>query len=188
MIEYFRWIVTSQYEAALCMLRQCVESCPPEHWEGKIASGTFRWASYHTLFFTDLYLSPTSEAFELRELHARGGDEREPKLCAGLSPAETLEYLAICRRKAVAALTRETAESLEGSSGFSWHPVTRGEMHLINLRHIQHHTGQLSAYLRRLDRDNALAQALRWVGAGWREPLASNPEAASGEGETPAEP
>ncbi len=24
-------------------------------------------------------------------------------------------------------------------------------MHLVNIRHIQHHTGQLSAYLRRVD-------------------------------------
>jgi len=172
MINHFRQIVTSQYEAALCMLRQCVECCPSGHWESPIAKGTFRWVAYHTLFFTDLYLTTSNEAFQLRELHARGGDEREPAMCEGLSQAETLEYLAICRQKALAALDGETSESLAGPSGFSWYPVTRGEMHLINVRHIQHHAGQLSAFLRKLDEDDRYAQSLRWVRSGWREPAA----------------
>jgi hypothetical protein len=170
MIDSFKQIVASQYEAALCMLRQCIECCPGEHWESPIAKAPFRWVAYHTLFYTDLYLSPSNKAFELRELHARGGDEREPKLCPGLPQAEALEYATFCRQKALAAVPRETSETLAGPSGFSWYPVTRGEMHLVNLRHIQHHTGQLSAFLRKLDSDDRFTPALRWVRSGWREP------------------
>jgi hypothetical protein len=172
MIEYFQQIVTSQFEAALCMARQCIESCPAEHWESPIAKGTFRWVAYHMLFFADLYLSPSNEAFELRELHLRGGDEREDRFSAGLSQAQTLDYLALCRQKAIASIAAETIASLAGPSGFSWYPVTRGEMHLISLRHIQHHTGQLSAFLRRLDADDRWQESLRWVRSGWREPAA----------------
>jgi hypothetical protein len=168
MVEYVQQILTGQFEAALSMLRQCIAACPPEHWEGKIASGSFRWVVYHTLFFTDLYLSPSADAFQLRELHQRGGDEREDVQCLGLDQAETLAYLDLCREKMLATLAAESRESLEGESGFSWYRVTRGEMHLINLRHIQHHTGALYAYLRRVDPNLATRTALPWISSGWR--------------------
>jgi hypothetical protein len=74
MIEYVKEILTGQYEASLTMLSACIEACPEEHWEGRIANGTFRWVPYHTLFFLDLYLSPSEEAFELGQIHAHGGD------------------------------------------------------------------------------------------------------------------
>ena len=75
MIDYLKSILTGQFEAALCMLNDCIRKCPPEHWEGKIANDTFRQVTYHTLFYVDLYLSHGEAAFTLRELHHRGGDE-----------------------------------------------------------------------------------------------------------------
>ena len=36
MVEHVKKILTGQYEAALCMLNDCVATCPPEHWDGKI--------------------------------------------------------------------------------------------------------------------------------------------------------
>jgi DinB superfamily len=169
MIECFHQILVGQYEAALAMLNQCIAACPPEHWEQKIASGTFRWVAYHTLFFTDLYLSPSADAFQLRDLHRRGGDEREDQLSPGLDRDETLAYLALCRQKVAEAVPLETPESLEGPSGFPWYEVTRGEMHLINVRHIQHHTGALYAYLRRLDSSfRERVNPLPWIGSGWK--------------------
>jgi len=169
MEDYVRKLLASQYEAALCMLHQCIAACPPEHWDAKIANGTFRWVAYHTLFFTDLYLSPSEAAFELRELHHRGGDEREDVQCPGIDQAETLAYLALCRETMLATIAEESCESLEGKSGFSWYPVSRGELHLINIRHIQHHTGALYAYLRRVDKSfQEPINPLRWIGSGWR--------------------
>lgn len=168
MLDLFKLALTTQYEAALSMLNHCLEACPPEHWEGKIAQGTFRWVAYHTLFFTDLYLSANNEAFIRRDLHERGGDERGPEACVGLSKEDALVYVPLCREKMLVCVTGETAESLAGPSGFSWYDVTRGEMHLVNIRHIQHHTGQLSAHLRRVDERFGDPKTLRWVGAGWR--------------------
>jgi len=165
MVEHFRKILTGQFEAALCMLNDCVRKCPEAHWDGKIANDTFRQVAYHTLFYVDLYLSPSEEAFELRELHRRGGDERSNSAPSiGLSKDESLAYLAICRQKAVATSASETPESLGRESGFSWLPFSRGEVHLYNLRHAQHHTGQLSAYLRRIVEDGERW----WVRTGWR--------------------
>src|SRR6266536_1815743 len=172
---YLNQILRNQFDAALCMFNQCIAACPQEHWEGKIANGTFRWVAYHTLFFVDLYLSPSEDAFELRELHRIGGDEREPVTCIGLNKDETLAYVPICRAKMIQTIDSETPESLAGPSGFSYRKFSRGELHINNIRHVQHHGGQLSAYLRRavptLDHG-----ALPWSSSGWREvPVARTP-------------
>jgi hypothetical protein len=168
MIDFIKQVFIGQFEASLAMLNQCLEACPPEHWEGNIANGTFRWVAYHALFFTDLYLSPSNEAFELRELNEHGGDERQPVACVGLAKEDALTYVQICLQKMRDAIAAETAESLAGPSGFSWYKISRGEMHLVDIRHIQHHTGQLSAYLRRVDERSKDREALRWIGSGWR--------------------
>lgn len=170
MIEYIKSILTGQFEAALCMLEQCIRACPPEHWEGKIASGTFRWVAYHTLFWVDVYLSPGDEQdFVLREIHQRGGDERNDEIVnPGLSQEECLAYVAICRERMLETLAAETAESLQSPCGFHYRKITRGELYIYSLRHVQHHTGQLSAYLRRVDPALCASDALPWIGSGWR--------------------
>ncbi len=133
--------------------------------EGRIANHTFRQIAYHTLFLVDLYLAPNEEGFKLRDFHYRGGDERSRMgPSPGLTKDETLSYLAICRKKALETLASETPESLERESGFSWLPFSRGELHLYNIRHVQHHTGQVSAYLRRIVEDGERW----WVKTGWR--------------------
>lgn len=166
MIHYVQQILAAQLEASLAMLNQCIEACPEEHWEGQIANGTFRWVAYHTLFYLDLYLSPSNESFTPRDFHERGGDERQPIACIGLSKQDTLAYAKICRQKIEDALAAETAESLQGPSGFSWYKISRGELHICNTRHVQHHAGQLSAYLRRVDAACRHERALPWVKTG----------------------
>ena len=168
MSELLKRILTGQFEASLCMLTRCAELCPPQHWEGKVANDTFRQILYHALFYADYYLSPGEQAFELRALNRRGGDERGPDLSPGLSKTETLEYAALCRIKANEILAAETADTLAGPSGFARHPFSRGELHVYNIRHIQHHAGALSAYLRRIDGALPDQRALPWVGQGWR--------------------
>lgn len=164
MHEFVKSIIRGQFEAALCMLNDCLRKCPEEHWDGKIANDTFRQIAYHTLFYVDYYASPNESAFALRELHARGGDERKPEVSTGLSKEESLAYLAIGRQKVLESIAAETAESLQGPSGFSRQQFSRGELHLYNIRHIQHHVGQLSAYLRRITQDTSSW----WVRTGWR--------------------
>jgi len=168
MIEMLKQILISQFEASLCMLNQCIAACPLEHWEGRIANDTFRQVAYHTLFYADLYLTPSEDVFVLRDIHASGGDERGPTLSPGLPREQTLEYAAICRQKVTQTLANETGQTLQGPSGFSWLKMPRMEAHLYNLRHLQHHTGQMSAYLRRVDAQLKDPRALPWVKAGWR--------------------
>src|SRR6266480_3315026 len=136
MVEFLRQVLQSQFEAALSMLKDCVAECGEKYWEGKIANATFRQIAYHTLFFTDLYLSASKEDFQLRDLHKVGGDERGTTLSTGLSKDETLEYVKICRQKVIDSLAAETAQSLQGPSGFR--KCSRIELHIYNIRHIQH--------------------------------------------------
>lgn len=166
MVKVFTTALISQFEAALSMLNDCIKKCPPEHWESKIANHTFRQVAYHTLFFLDLYMSKNEGEFRLLDYHIAGGDERasyEPSV--GLPREETLAFLADCHVKMVSVLADETIETLDGESGFAALPFTRGEMHLQSLRHIQHHVGHLSAFLRKVIDD----QGGWWVREGWRE-------------------
>jgi hypothetical protein len=167
MLDIFKQTTLGQFEAALAMLRQCIDRCPEQLWEGKIAELTVRQVAYHTLFFVDFYLTADEAAFELRDLHRIGGDEREPINSPGLSRVETLAYFPICLEKLRTTLAAETEETLRGPSGFSWLPFSRAEIHLYNLRHVQHHAGQLSAHLRRLDPACKERSELRWVRSGW---------------------
>jgi hypothetical protein len=169
MIDSYQQILSNQFEASLAMLNQCLAACRPEYWEGKIANDSFRQVAYHTLFWTDYYLSPGEDAFVLSDVHHRGGDDRSsggPSL--GLPQDEALAYLKLIRGKMLETIAAETFETLAGPSGFARRKFTRGELHLYNVRHVQHHTGQLSAYLRRSDESLRDPSALPWIGSGWR--------------------
>ena len=166
MIEKLRETLIGQFEAALAMLSHSAAACPVEHWEGRIANNSFRQVAYHALFFVDCYLSPSENDFQLRELHQRGGDEREAVVSPGLSKDETIAYATICRQKVGEIVLSETPETLVGPSGFSFRRISRLEIHVYNIRHLQHHVGQLSTYLRRLDPaldDRGFALDWHWV-------------------------
>ena len=165
MIELFKQSLASQFEAGLCMTDDCLRRCPDAHWDGLVAKYPFWQVAYHTLCFVDLYLSPGKETFALRDLHPQGWREFDDEYPSRrFARGELLDYVAICRRKAGETIAAETVESLMGPSGFSWLKFARAEAHLYNLRHLQHHAGQLGAYLRRADP----SIEPRWIGAGWK--------------------
>lgn len=182
--DALRSILSSQLEATLCMLRECIEKCPAEHWDAPIAKYPFWQVAYHALCFLECYLCPDPASFE-RLIEARGAAaargepgaiDLHPARVAELAEeypsrrftqAELLAYADICREKIREVLgdgpEAETAETLAGPAGFPRRDFTRAEMHIYNTRHVQHHAGQLSAILRRVGVET------RWVGAGWRE-------------------
>jgi hypothetical protein len=169
MLELFKTIVTHQFEASLCMLNDCIEKCPADHWDGIIGKYAFWHVAYHTLCFADLYLSPGEKSFQMRAIHPTGWNEFEEEYPSRrFEKAELSEYLALCRKIAVETIATETKESLEGPSGFERRTFPRAELHLYNIRHIQHHVGQLSSYLRKLDKSLLDPAAIRWVGSGWK--------------------
>jgi hypothetical protein len=161
----YQEIILSQFEAALAMLNECIRKCPPEHWDSPIAKYPFWQVAYHTLCFVDCCLAPSYEAFECRaDLHPAGKAELEEEYPSRrFTQDELRRYSAICLEKLRATIAAETRETLERPSGFPWLPFSRAELHLSSIRHVQHHTGQLGALLRRAGVDTG------WVKAGWRE-------------------
>jgi hypothetical protein len=147
-------IVVAQLRAALAMLRSTIEACPEGLWNRETDHNRFWALAYHTLYHAHLYLHPSKAAFVPWERKVQGkegfgrthlGDWAE------LTPEDTYaqaDVLAYCDHidGLVAPLVASTP--FDAPSGFPRIAFTRGEAHLSNLRHIQHHAGQLAERLR----------------------------------------
>jgi uncharacterized damage-inducible protein DinB len=168
MLAHYKQSILGQFEAALWMLYDCVQKCPPENWSGPrsiIGKYEFWHVVHHTLSCTDEYLSLNEGSFQPRpEFHPAGASDLEDEYPSRrFEKPEMIKYLMVCLAKLRDALAAETEESLTGASGFHWLKFTRGEAYLYNMRHVMHHTGQLSALLRRA------GQEPKWGYSGWRE-------------------
>lgn len=162
--DYARFVVP-QFEAALAQLTACIRVCPPEHWDATIGKYPFWHVAYHALMYVDCYLAPSNDAFVPRPQYLPAGRaELEDEFPSRhFAQSEILAYAQQLRTEVAPAINRETPATLEGPSGFAHIPITRAEHHLHSIRHIQHHTGQLSAVLRRHN------IATPWVKTGWRD-------------------
>src|SRR3974377_273139 len=120
MEDYIRRILAAQFEAALFMLNESIHKCPDEHWDGIIGKYPFWQVAYHTLCFADLYLSKDEGSFRFSAIfHPKGQAELDEEYPSRrFEKPELIEYLAICRRKAIQTIGSETRQSLEGESGF----------------------------------------------------------------------
>jgi hypothetical protein len=155
--------VAAQIRAALQMLRAAIEACPDSLWNRETDHNAFWVLAYHALFFAHLYLSPSEEAFEPwgKKIEGRPGFGRtDLGDWTELQPGDTYtkpDVLAYCDH--VDGLVAELVQSaaFDAPSGFHWLPFSRGEAHLYNLRHIQHHAGQLTERLRQIS----------GTGSGW---------------------
>ena len=76
-------------------------------------------------------------------------------------------YGTFCREKASATIGEETEQTLCAEARFPRRNCSRAELHVYNIRHIQHHAAQLTLRLR-LDTDVDVP----WIGSGWRDPAA----------------
>ena len=151
-------VIHSQYQAALEMLRQAIVACPEPLWDAAEDQNRFWRVAYHALFYTHLYLQPTMDDFtpwaKHQDEYASPSSGQTQAAAAPYDKEDLLAYHELCReqvRKQVPAL------DLDGESGFHWLPFNKLELQFYNIRHLQHHTGQLYERLRtRAD-----------VGAGW---------------------
>jgi hypothetical protein len=148
-----------QFAAAIQMLRSAIDACPDALWDDR-ADGTPFWhLAYHALFYTDFYLSDDAETFQARDFHVdnaeslpgdykeHGGVVTTPE--KPLTKAQLLDYAGYCLRKSDETFKRLTDERALERCGFWWYELNVGEFLLNNLRHTQHHTGQLMLLLRR---------------------------------------
>jgi hypothetical protein len=159
-------LIQSQYDATLDMLDEAIQACPEDLWADTSFKNAFWHVAYHALFYTHLYLGQRLENFvpwsKGRPEYELLGDtlpwdpQRKPKIGEPYTKGEVLEYLAFCRQ---VIENQVPALDLEAASGFDWLPFDKLELQFYNIRHAQHHTGQLTERLR-----SSTGTGIRWVG------------------------
>ena len=152
-------VVWRQFGAAIDMLGNSIDACPDEVWANGSREPAFWYVAYHTLFFLDLYLGggPAGfrppEPFTLSELNPDG--EMPDRV---YSRDELRTYLRHCREKCRTSIEEMTDERAGEIITMHNGTLSYGELLLYNLRHVQHHTGQLNLMLRQ-----SIDDAPRWV-------------------------
>ena len=157
-IEVFRPTLWSQFGASIDMIEEAVAACPDELWSRAGWTRQFWHTAYHALFWLDRYLSESEEAappepFTRTELETAGAMPER-----AYTKSELLGYAAHCREKCICALEALTDEKALQRCAFKRLNMNVLELHLYNLRHAQHHAGQLASALR-----EQAGRALPWV-------------------------
>ena len=158
-------VIRHQYRATLAMLKEAVVQCPAGLWDAESHKNRFWHVAYHVLFYTHLYLQDSEKSFtpwtKHREEHNFLGPlpwppHKKPVIGEPYSRREILEYLELCQGQVE---ERVASLNLEAESGFHWLPFSKLELQFYNIRHLQHHTGQLVDRLR-----SEAGIGVRWVG------------------------
>jgi hypothetical protein len=158
-------VLRRQYRAALEMHSQAIAKCPESLWLAPGYPNKFWHIAYHALFFTHLYLQASETEFTPWAKHRPNYQflgsvpwppYDRPKIEVPYTRAEILEYLEVCRREIE---NRVQSMDLASPSGFPWLRFSRMELHVYNIRHLQHHAGQLMDRLR-----TAENIGVEWVG------------------------
>lgn len=146
LLEILKKSTRDKFGASIDMLENAVQTCPDSLWEKEKA---FSHITYHTLFFLDYYLTlqPVGFAAPAPFHHSEFGDDPPQEL---FTKHELLTYLQSCRSKLGSLLsdfTEELAQThwINESKTMDYTVI---EILLYNLRHVQHHVGQLNRLLR----------------------------------------
>ena len=140
----FRISLWNQFGASIDMLEESIVMCPVELWD---RDSNFWYRVYHCLFYLDYfstidpmkYVSPSP--FSNSEFENKQPDKIYSK-------AELLTYLQMCRSKCHELIMNLSEESAKFRWINKYRDYSMFEMILYNLRHVQHHTAQLSQNLR----------------------------------------
>lgn len=149
MIESLKPVLWQQFGASLDMLENALIACPDEVWGKEISFYAFWYYAYHTLFWTDFYVSNEQEEdfrppapFTVGEFEADVLPERV------YSKAELITYLEFVRAKARTHIAALTPERMQTQLKIGRRDFSLLEWLLYNLRHVQHHAAQLNLLLR----------------------------------------
>jgi len=155
-----------QFRAALSTLEQSIERSDAETWAASHPDQPVNRAVFHSLFYTDLYLDWGKDVFREQAFHAANAglfqdyEELEPVEPRNFyAQDDCRNYLEFCRQKVDAVLGSESMDVLQGDCGFPRRKLSRLELHVYNIRHIQHHAAQLG-----LRSQLSGGDSLDWVG------------------------
>ena len=138
-----------QFGASIDMFENAIEKCPDEVWNDK---RKFWYIAYHTLFFLDYYLDTdpdnfvTPPPFSMTEMEI---DEVMPE--NDFTKQELLQYVTHCREKARKLIGGFNDETIMMRWKNQYREYSIYEMTLYNMRHVQHHTGQMNMIIGEID-------------------------------------
>ena len=155
----------SQYEASLRMLMDVIEKCPGSLWDDNSYESAYWRIVYHALFYTALYLSKDEKQFVSWSRHIANynvlgplsHDKQPIVITETYQKADLLNYA----QSISDSLDTIVTDNFDFGSGFSWLPMNKLELHIYNIRHLQHHTGQL---IERLHQNGI--SGINWIGRG----------------------
>ncbi len=175
MQSHWQTLINRQFAAAIQMIRSAIEACPDHLWDDRADGSPFWHLAYHALFYIDFYLSDHEKTYQAMDFHEENahllpGDYGEyagivttPK--KAFHKDQLLDYADHCLRKCGETCEKLTDERALERCGFWWYKLNVGEFLLNNLRHAQHHAGQLTLLLRR-----RAAIGIDWLGTKDNQP------------------
>jgi hypothetical protein len=146
-INAFIW---REFGAAIDMLENAIVACPDHLWQDE---PKFLQIAHHTLFFLAYYLSddtPMESEYTPPPPFTKSEFDDVPTV-VWYTKSELLAYVRHGRQRLRDQLIRNTAEGLLAKRFVSeYFNFTLFELLLYNMRHVQHHTGQMNMLLRQL--------------------------------------
>ena len=170
MTEHLGKTLWNQFGASIDMLKNIIEMWPHQYWN---SNSKVYYLSYHTLLFLDYYLTIPPISYKApMSFTMTSPDKIPPDAMDDLLPDrvytknEMLDCLRSCHQKCKAVIFSLTEESLEQKwidqpddiAGTSTLKYSVLEILLYNLKHVQHHAGQLNLLLRQ-----ETGEAANWV-------------------------
>lgn len=157
-MDYTKFL-KDQYNSTLNMLVQAVEKCPDELWNSPEFLNKFWHISYHALYFADLYTQKSVDEFSpykicKKDFQFLKNDEINNDNSIHYTKSEILGYYQYLAKEIPERLDKT---DMEDEAEFYWIPFSKYELNIYNIKHIQHHTGQLFERLRNNNVD------LKWV-------------------------
>lgn len=143
MNDILKELLWKQFGATIDMLEDSTLVCPETCWD------KIWYAVYHTIFWLDFYSSENPDIFTPPEPFTLS--EFDP---AGVLPeriyskTELLQYLEFSRKKVFFLIDGLNEETVKERFITKKKNYNRIEMILYNIRHVQHHVGQLNLLLR----------------------------------------
>ena len=159
MNNYWQTVIGRQFAATIQMMQLAIRACPDDLWDDRKEGSPFWHLAYHALFYTDFYLSEDEKKFRPREYHEDkanflpgdyqeyGGIVTTPR--KAFTRDQLLDYADHCLGKCQETFDKLSDDRALERCGFWWYKLNVGEFLLNNLRHTQHHAGQLILLLRR---------------------------------------
>ena len=142
-------VLRRHLEPTLEMLGQTINACPDELWDARDKGPPFWQYAYHALAGVDFWLSDSPKTFAFPSFHTREALIESGETPAGALSRQQIEaYLEQVTAKSWALLDRLTPATLLQETEFAGRPWTTADRILVQIRHVQHHVGQLNAALK----------------------------------------